>query len=215
MTGQELIDYLRVDILRDAAAPYLWSDELLLRRLSEAESIHARRTYSILDDLQTIDAAVDTPTYALPAGTMHVLSARVSTQAHDLRSFTRKAIPSHLLTSTGEPQIFTLDEATGVMRLYPVPEASYTINLRIARLPAAPITESTSPEIPERYHLDLAEYAAWRCLLDNDVDGKKSDASDRHRADWEMRVSDAKREFYRLQLGVCPHVTRSWTGKRG
>lgn len=214
MTGQELLDYLRADILRDAAAPYLWSDALLFRRLSEAEAVHARRTYSIVDDTQTITTAANTPAYALPTGTIHVFSARVSTNTRDMSSYTRKVIPNHLLTSTGEPRIYTLDEATGAIRLFPVPDAVYTINLRIARLPAAPVVSYTSPEIPERYHQDLVEYVAWRCLQDNDVDGSRTAGADRHHADWEMRLADAKRELYRLQLGAHPSVVSGWTAKR-
>lgn len=214
MTGQELLDYLRADILRDTATPYLWSDSLLYRRLSEAQEIHARRTYSIVDGTQTFDTAVGVHTYALPAGTIFVLSARVNTDSHDLGSFTRRAIPSHLTTNTSKPGVFTVDEATGVLRLYPVPDAVYTVELRVARLPATPIVSYAGPEVPKQYHLDLAEYVAWRCLQDNDVDGSGAKAADRHRADWEMRLSDAKREFYRLQTGANPNATKSWTGKR-
>lgn len=214
MTGAELLSYLRTDVLRDVAAPYLWSDALLYRRLSEAQSIHVRRTYSIVDGAQTFDTAIGVADYALPAGTLHVLSARVSTVASDMRSYTRKALPSHLLTSTGQPNAYTLDEATGMIRLYPVPDAIYTVALRIARLPLDAITSSITPEIPEHYHLDLAEYVAWRCLQDNDVDGSGTNASDRHKKDWEQRVSDAKREFYRLQLGANTSAVSNWTGKQ-
>lgn len=214
MTGAELLAYTRTDILRDAAVPYLWSDALIMRRLSEAQEIHARRTYSIVDETTTLATVVGQAVYANTATTVFVLSARVSTNAGDMHNYTRKAIPSHLLTSTGEPQIYTLDEATNKIRLYPVPDAIYTINLRIARLPTAAVTLTSTPEIQTRYHLDLPEYVAWRCLQDNDVDGQANKAAERHRNDWEQRVSDAKRELYRMQLGSNPSVVRSWTGKR-
>lgn len=214
MTGAELLAYIRRDVLRDSALPYLWSDALLYQRLSEAQEIHARRTYSIIDDTQEILTDPDQPTYLLPDGTMFVLSARLSTSSRDMSVRTRRMIPSHLLTSTGEPSVYTLDEATGVIRFYPVPDAVYTINTRVARLPSGALTSSATPEIPSRYHLDLAEYVAWRCLQDNDVDGSRTKASDRHRADWEMRLSDAKREFYRVQHGNNPNAVSSWTGKR-
>ena len=214
MTGAELLTYTRTDILRDAATPYLWSDALILRRLSEAQEIHARRTYSIVDETTTLTTAASQAVYANAATTLFILSARVSTSSTDLCNYTRKTIPSHLLTSIGEPRIYTLDEATNKIRLYPVPDAIYTVNLRIARLPTAAITTISTPEIQARYHLDLAEYVAWRCLMDNDVDGKANKAAERHRADWEQRVSDAKRELYRMQLGSNPSVVSSWTGKR-
>ena len=214
MTGAELLAYTRTDVLRDAATPYLWSDALIYRRLSEAQEIHARRAYSIVDETTTLLTEADTAVYANDATTLFILSATLSTSSTDLRNYTRKAIPSHLLTSTGEPRIYTLDEATNKIRLYPVPDAEYTINLRIARLPLAAIASSSTPEIQARYHLDLAEYAAWRCLMDNDVDGQANKAAERHKGDWEQRVSDAKRELYRMQLGSNPSVISSWTGKR-
>jgi len=214
MTGSELLAYTRTDILRDAALPYLWPDALIYRRLSDAQEIHARRTYSIIDETTTLTTEADVAVYANEATTLFVLSATLSTSSVDMRNYTRKAIPSHLLTSTGEPRIYTLDEATNKIRLYPVPDAEYTINLRIARLPLSAIASSVTPEIPARYHLDLAEYVAWRCLQDNDVDGQAGKAADRHHNDWEQRVSDAKRELYRMQLGNNPSVVSSWTGKR-
>lgn len=214
MTGKELLNYLRTDILRDAVSPYLWSDALLYRLLSQGEAIHARRTHSIVDDTQTISTSIDEPGYDLPEGTIFVLSARVDTRSRDMPSYTRKAIPSHLLTSTGEPSIFTLDERTNALRVYPVPDAAYTINLRTARLPSTAIASAVTPEIPTRYHEDLAEYAAWRALQSNDVDGQNTKSAERHKADWEQRVSDAKRELYRMQLGSNPSAVSSWTGKR-
>lgn len=214
MNGAELLRYIRTDVLRDSATPYLWSDVLIYRRLGMAQAIHARMTYSIVDDQQTITTDIGTPTYTLPLDTIHVLSARVSTNSADMSSFTRKVIPSHLVTSTGEPRIYTLDEATGLIRFYPVPDASYEVALRIARLPTTTIASGVAPEIPERYHLDLASYVAWQCLLDNDVDGSGVKAAQRHADDWHQRVADAKREFYRLQLGARPSAVSNWTGKR-
>lgn len=214
MTGAELLSYIRTDVLRDTATPYLWTDALIYRRLSKAQELHARQAYSIVDDTQTITTAASTPTYALPDGTLHVLSARVSTQSHDMGSYTRKVIPNHLTDSAGTPSIYTLDEATGLIRLYPTPDAVYTINLRIARLPASDIVSYAAPEVPVRYHLDLASYVAWQCLQDNDADGSGVKASARHEADWKQAVSDAKRELYRLQLGANPSAVQSWTGKR-
>lgn len=214
MTGAELLSYIRTDVLRDAAIPYLWTDALIYRRLTKAQELHARHTYSIVDDIQTITTVAGVPTYVLPDGTLHVFSARVSTQSHDMGSHTRKAIPNHLVSSTGAPSIYTLDEATGLIRLYPTPDAVYTINLRIARLPAADVVSYAAPEIPVRYHHDLASYVAWQCLQDNDADGSGVKASSRHEIDWLTALSDAKREFYRLQLGVNPSAVSSWTGKR-
>lgn len=214
MTGSELLSYIRTDILRDSKVPYLWSDALLYRRMSEAQQIHSRRTYSLVSNTPTITTEIGVPTYALAVGTLFVLSARISTKSSGMRDYTHKAIPSHLSTSTGEPAIYTLDEATGLIRFYPVPEAVVTVNLRVSKLPDSDVVSYAELEILAQYQLDLAEYVAWRCLQDNDVDGQNEKASQRHKADWELRLSEAKRELYRMRLGSNPNATSSWTGKR-
>lgn len=214
MTGSELLSYVRTDILRDTSAPYLWSDALLYRRLSEAQQIHARRTYSLISNTPTITTEIGVPTYSLAVGTLFVLSARISTKASEMRDYTHKSIPSHLVTSTGEPSIFTLDEATDLIRFYPVPEAVVTVNLRVAKLPDSDVVSYAALEIQPQYQLDLAEYVAWRCLQDNDVDGQNEKAAQRHKLDWELRLSEAKRELYRMRLGSNPNAASSWTGKR-
>src|SRR3990172_11906244 len=99
MTGAELLAYTRTDVLRDAATPYLWSDALIYRRLSEAQEIHARRTYSIIDETTTLTTEIGTSVYANEDTTLFILSATLSTSSADLSNYTRKAIPSHLLRS--------------------------------------------------------------------------------------------------------------------
>jgi len=214
MTGQELLAYLRVDVLRDNALPYLWSDDLILRHLGEAESKFARKTHALLDDTQSIITVIGQSVYDLPPGAFFVSSAALSTSDTDLGNYTRRFVPRNLLTITGTPSVFICDEAYRQIRLYPVPDSVVTINLRVARLPASPIGLYSSPEIPEEYHLDLAEYVAWRCLQGNDVDGQSTGAADRHKADWHMRLSDAHREYYRMRMGNNPSAVRNITGKR-
>lgn len=214
MTGQELLDYVRADILRDSALPYLWSDALILRYLAEAENKFARETYALLDDTQTITTAIGTSSYSLPTGTIFVESAAISTSAYDLGNYTRRFLPSNLATATGTPTVFVNDQSSRTIRFYPVPDAVITIKLRVARLPSVAIGLYAAPEIPEEYHLDLGEYVAWRCLQSNDADGEALGAADRHRKDWLQRVADAKREYYRARMGNTPNATRNWTGMR-
>lgn len=214
MTGQELLDYLRADVLRDNAQPYLWSDSHILRMLSEGERDFCRKTYALADSSQTITTTASINSYTLQDGVVWVFSAALDGYARDLGNYTRKWIPSNLITTTGLPQIFTLDEAAGVLRLYPVPDAAYQIDLRVVRLPAVDISETVSPEVPVQYHLDIAEYAAWRLLLANDVDGGNTGAALRHKEDYLKRVDDAKREYYRIRMGANPNARSSCTWKR-
>lgn len=217
MTGDELLTHTRVDVLHDTATPRLWSDDLILRMLNEAERVFARRTYALQDDssaLTTIDLSAGEATYALDPKVIHVYSAYLDGYSRDLTNYTHRFIPSLLATSTGTPVIFTVDEAAAKIRVYPVPEKAYTLRLRVARLPLADFTEASSPEIPEQYHLDLPEFAAMRCLRFAEVDGSNLGSAEVFEKSWATRINEAKREYYRLRTGPNTTARNNWTGRR-
>lgn len=204
-------------MLRDTARPYLWSDDLIYRFLNEAQDRFCRRTYALLgdeSDLTTFDTEIGVASYALDPKVLMVNSARISTQPHDLDSRTRSAIPTHLVDSTGTPSLFTQDEAATKIRLYPVPDAVYTVVMRVSRLPVTQIADAVAPEIPEQYHLDLAEWAVYRCLNNNDPDGSNARAAENFRKTWTQRLLEANREYYRIRLNNNPMVRQNWTGKQ-
>lgn len=217
MTGEELLDFLRTDVLRDRAVPSLWSDDLLYRYLSEAQTLMARQTYCLIDSavpfLSELTISADTREYAISSAILHVLSARLSTEQSDLTDVTHARLPSHLESTTSQPTCYVLNETQHTITFYPTPDAEYVVYLRVARLPSAAISDTVDPEIPEHLHIDLAEYAAYRCLMNNDSDGLNIGAADRHKKDWDSRVLAAKREFYRLRMGNNPRIAVNWTGK--
>ncbi len=63
------------------------------------------------------------------------------------------------------------------LRLFPVPSSDYNgvvVNLRVARLPLARLTlmeKKAIPEIPEDYHLQMLDWAAYLALriVDHDA----------------------------------------------
>lgn len=206
MTGQDLLDYLRNDILHDKAKPYLWGDHLLLRRLNEAERYFCRETYTLLDDTQTIQTVLNTKTYDMPKGVLFVYSVTDPVSGRDLVNYTRRFLPNGLNTATGDPQIFTMDEASNTIRLFPVPDINSIklLQLRVARMPLKHFDESTSPEIQSEYHIDLPEFVAGKCFSDSDVDGVDPEAAATHMKEWFARVAKGKHEAYRYRLGASP-----------
>lgn len=217
MTGDELVEYIRTDLLLDTASPQLWSDDLLLRYLIEAENVFARKTYALLDadsSVTQIALVADTATYALDDKILYVFSAYIDGQPCDLTSYTRRFIPNQLISSTGTPRIFTMDEAAQVIRVYPVPDAAYTLKLRVARLPLDDLTVDSEPSIPPQYHIDLPEYVAYRCLKNSEVDGSNLGSSAEYKKSWDGRLTAAKREYYRIRMGVNATAQNNWTGKR-
>ena len=217
MLGAELLDHTRKDVLRDSAWPYLWSDDLIYTRLNEAQILFCRKTHALRDNTSSftqITTEIGVNEYALDPTVLGISSASISGQVHDMHDKTRTYVPSNLLTSTGLPTVYTTDEATHTLRLYPVPNAVYTVLMRVARKPLVPISDTTSPEIPEEYHLDLVEYAAYRCLRGNDPDGSNAKAAEEYNKTWSQRLSLAKNEYYKFRHGANPTVVNNWTGKR-
>jgi hypothetical protein len=217
MTGEELIEYIRQDVLRDRAEPYLWSDTLILRYLNEAQNLMARKTYCLTDstspDIASFVTAPGLAEYDLHSSVLHVLSARIVGQTKELvdRTYARHLNKDY--SSAGFPSMYVLDMSQQVMVFYPTPDDDYEVVLRVARLPQTKIDYDASPEIPEHLHIDLAEYVAYRCLINNDSDGLNMGAADRHKVDWDRRVNEAKREYYRLRMGPNAHVINNWTGR--
>lgn len=220
MTGEELLAYVRTDVLHDTAKPYLWSDDLIMRYLSEAEEAFARLTYALQDDsssMTVLQLEAGVATYAVDRKVLHVFSGVLDGYSTDLTDYTRRFIPSQLLTSTGTPIIMSRDESANTIRVYPVPEKAYTLKLRIARLPMSKLTVdylAACPEIPEQYHLDLAEFVAYRCLKNAEVDGSNLGSSAEFERSWKARVGEAKREYYRYRTGPNATARNNWTGKR-
>ncbi len=225
MILSELLDYVRKDLLRDksdlvsGSSDKLWSDELIIRYLDEAQKLFCRRTYALLDnssDLSELSLSAGEPEYELDPLILFVFTARVSTESYPMNDWTYGYIPTYATDCTGLPTAYSLDEAIRTIRFYPIPDTAYTVNLRIARLPASDLTVDdldAEPEIDPQYHLDLGDFAAYRCLQNNDIDGSNKGSVDSLRKEWEMKVREAKREFYRYRLGATPVAVRSWTYK--
>lgn len=217
MIGEELVTHTRNDVLHDTATPHLWSDDLILLYLNEGQDAFARRTYALQDNessVTQIDLCAGISTYPLSTKVLHVFGAALAGAANDLKDYTRRFIPNNLLTATGTPVLFSMDEAAHTIRVFPVPVVAGTLQLRVARLPLQPITDSSAPEIPEQYHIDLPEFVAMRCLRNAETDGSNLGSAEVFEKSWKARVGEAKREYYRFRMGPNATAQNNWTGKR-
>lgn len=183
----------------------LWSDELLVRYLNEGQMIFCRKAWPIIDNTTAqccqVALTANINTYPLDPSVMRVLSVvpndtniPLSWLNYDLiapRPISSlpdyyDSAPIAMVEQAGRPGWYTTDDATRVLRIRPAPDAANVasivrLNLRVARLPIVPLSVESpqlSPEIPEEYHLDLADYAAGRALMQANVD---SDAKDEGR----------------------------------
>lgn len=71
--------------------------------------------------------------------------------------------------SGGYPWAF-LNEPGNTITFILSPSISDTARLVVSRLPLTPFTLNTSPEIDERYHIDLCDYIGWKAFLKPDSD---------------------------------------------
>ena len=85
----------------------------------------------------------------------------------------------------GKPMAFSTDEGLAetddgavsaiTVRLFPIPSADHalvTVNLRVVRLPSGPLVDPQDvPELPERHHLEMLDWAAYLALriVDHDL----------------------------------------------
>lgn len=119
----------------------------------------------------------------------------------------------------GKPLAFETDESLGeangssgvvTVRLYPIPDAANSpavMQMRVSRLPATrltPATMSAVPEIPEDYHMDILDYAAYLAL--RIVDHELGDAARaaEFEASFERHVQEARAEI--LRKAYAPQV---------
>lgn len=214
MTLGELIQYLRSELLRDKEQPYLWSDSALTRYLNEAQDQFARRTHWLVDEessFTVLETEVGEQVYSLDPRVVF-LYAVYNDEGRALRDGPRRQMSNQ--PGAAKPTAFTCDAATGKLRLYPAPDAVYTLYLRVARTPLQPlVNDADAPEIPEEYHLALCDWVAYRALRNNDVETIQMAPADAFRASWELSVRDAKREVVRMSAGRSARVLTNWTKK--
>lgn len=64
-------------------------------------------------------------------------------------------------SQTGQPQVYVIDGQN--LKLWPVPNAAYTVKVRHYRKPATLSNSNDVPQIPSIYHHLLVSYALWHC----------------------------------------------------
>lgn len=225
MTLSELISHVRVALLRDTAIPALWSDAEITRYLNQATKEFAIRTHAIVDDetpaVVTFDTVVGQHTYDLHASVLRVDEAWIAEYDDDeligvteLRDRTRGQ--NRYKFSKGKPCIYTVQTRTNAMRLYPTPDAVHTIEMVVARKPLVDMSSTgDEPEIAEEWHLNLCDYAAYRCLVNNRPEGAEMQAGGvDFKSIWDLAVRDAKRQIASQRAGEKPQARSNWTGKR-
>ena len=216
-------------------ADHLFSDTLIARYLSEAENILARRAW-VLEDIGAtcatrIQLKENKADYPLDASVLFVKSVRLSDSDIDLSRVgyddnrPRRAIDQHpdswdvnapYIENPGRPSQFSTDTGNRNIRIRQKPDAASALlklHLIVVRLPLEKISVErgdSSPEIPEEYHLDLASYAAGKCLSRPTVDAELRTLGRGWIKDFETRVAEARRDKQRFSQSQPRHRFGGW-----
>lgn len=212
MTLEELLAHLRVSVLRDTAKPQLWSNGELTLYLNEAHEQFARRTHCLLDeesDFTSLDTEAGTALYTLNSAVVAVLEV-FHADGTPVRNTARAKMSRSL--GSAKPRHYSTDAKVRSMRLFPTPDAAYTLSMLVARKPTAKLVEDADePEIDEDFHLALCEWAAYRALRNNDNDGTNVLDAGKFREGWELAIREGKRAAMRSRRTALQ--LNNWTGK--
>lgn len=224
MRLRELLGHLRCSVLRDDSQPRLWSDTELAAFLDEAYRHFARRTFCLSSDeadFTTFQTVAEQQEYPLDSRVLRVEEAGIiEVYADDQKTWfeLRDGTRSQVYRSfyAGRPSMYSAQVSTGKIRFSPVPDKAYTVQLRVTHLPLLRLGKGTLEselEIPEDYQLNLADYAAWRALKNNDPEGAQMSAAKDFRDAYDLAVRDAKRDYAHLHAGESAQARGNWTGK--
>ncbi len=210
MTNAELLALTR-ELLRDEVAPYLFSDTIIYRYLNDAQKFMAERTFCIVDyenyDLTTV---ANTRSYTLDnEEVLQILGARIVGETTPLKAGFAPVSDAFFSNSSGQPTNYTTTGGRLQISFAPTPDAAYAISLVVAIRPTTDISATNSSktsEIPVTYHTALADYAASKCLLHNDVDGLNVASSASFANSYMEAVRDLKRQIYQYRLGPDANV---------
>lgn len=120
--------------------------------------------------------------------------------------------PGKVLAFSTDEQISANDYGTFnkvTMRVYPKPSADFAgiVNLRVVRLPIGRFDEENTdayPEVPEDYHLDMLDWAAYLALRIADNDAGDEDRATAYAKSFEDHCVTARKEVMRKLFTPAP-----------
>jgi len=203
----------------------LFSDAVIARYLSAAEKILCRRAWVLEDNTnpQTsqISLVEDKFDYPIHKKVLFIKTAKLSDSdvelirvghADNMTLGVRTVfdpdfwdVNATLTETSGRPDRFATDMGTRRIRARRKPDATAAalkLQMTVVRMPLNDISTANcekEPEIPEEFHLDLALYAAGKCLSHPLVDSGDRRQGKDWLAEFDAVVREAKRDRMRFQ----------------
>lgn len=175
MIIEDLLDEFRSQVA-DEAQPYLWSDDEVLRYITDAQDMFTRLTGGIADmstaALINVPVVINQPFSDHSPYILRIMSGRLLTSKRDIEFVQESQIQALKERDYGSYNGFSLDDTdTGLVkygvlgltdkkiRWLRVPQVAETCRLRIYRLPYPRIVDWDGVlEIDEQHHIHLIKW---------------------------------------------------------
>lgn len=201
----------------------LWSDATLVRNIADGQLQFAARTLCLrtesVPEICDIQLVPGQEMYAMSPKVLSVYDARVFYPAEGSSPHVRVdfldqvAYGTLMAAGRGDvlvggsvrvlsgpgrcaPQVFYTDRETNRIGVYPAPSEALLMRMRVAHRPLRRLTANdltTELEIPEEHHMDVLEWAAWRCLRNHDSDSEDIPKASTHKRAFDAAVEELRR----------------------
>lgn len=214
----ELLDRSR-QLLRDKNKPYLFTDDAIYARLSEAQLIFCQRTGVQTDrthyKFKTVAPTgpqTGTGVYYLPKTILKVLEASIEGRSVGLIPFNLAPWKIETNVQQGQPTGFTTNLAFRTIAFDYVPDKVYTVDLLVItvtqRFDPDTGSDEDEPAIPWDFHHYLPYYVAYQSLMEPDVDTVNADVATKYEEQWLTGLRDAKRIVYNYRAHSTLDIPR-------
>jgi len=212
MTLRDILEETR-DKLDDKTAPFLWSDTEILRFANRSVNRLSKGAY-LISDASTVAVCQIALTLALGADyTKHtkiikVRWARLTGYTQPIQAVDLNWLEQHYSSwqsaAPSVPKYLTEDLTTGKITFIPAPDAVYTANLVVYRLPLTDLVLTVltaAPEIPERYHEYILPGILAEAYLKQDAETFDKKLATDYLMIFESQIKKAFRENF-MSTGV-------------
>lgn len=221
MESHELLYAFRCDVVDDVE-PYLWANSEVYNYINDAYYMFVRLTGGIADGSSSVTqliAADGEPTTPIDESIMRIRTARNTTLQNRSMRIINIQDMDDLLTEdyglwtranqmdvSGRPEAIIIGEEDGYVRWVNKPDAEYSIQLVVERLPLIPITRKQQlfAGVRVEHHYHLLKWVRHLAYRKQDADTFNLVKSDEERNDFVAYCEMAKRE-----KGIRKHKVRT------
>jgi len=171
MYVQDLVDFVRENLLDDTVEPYLWSDDTLALLAKEAERQACIRADLLINSTDySFDTVKGQAEYQMSNDIIRPMKLTYSTGGINVEVFKYNLGKGIALSDVeGLPYQYEFVD-NNTIRIHPTPDGIYHIKVIASIYP--PNTSPAEFDIPAQYHLDLRYYVAGQALLTQDIDAQ-------------------------------------------